>query len=295
MYWIYILKCEDDVYYVGQTSRLYRRFWEHQDGRGGLNTFVYKPEEIVAIYKVSGVLKFLEYNKKIININENSNLMWSYNSGFNNPSYVMNNWEDVNYEDGGENEAENNIAECMMMHDKENWEKIRGGKYVRFDCDYEIPNNKYIKELPLCNCGLPCDVKKHDNKNSIFFRCAKKNMWEKFREEFDVDEPCKFYREYMTDIELRVGAKHNFETRRNKIAELMKKSSWLVNVPCEEDGCECISCNQYVGCDREGNYKNNAVTYYDDRRLLCFDCFIDKNEALAKRYSLLKGKCLISL
>ena len=37
MYWIYILKCEDDVYYVGQTSRLYRRFWEHQDGRGGLN------------------------------------------------------------------------------------------------------------------------------------------------------------------------------------------------------------------------------------------------------------------
>ena len=65
MYWIYILRCEDDIYYVGQTSRLYRRFWEHQDGKGGVNTSIYIPEEIVAIYKVSNILKFIDYNNYV--------------------------------------------------------------------------------------------------------------------------------------------------------------------------------------------------------------------------------------
>ena len=33
MRWVYILRCEDD--YVGETTRLYRRFWEHQSVNGG--------------------------------------------------------------------------------------------------------------------------------------------------------------------------------------------------------------------------------------------------------------------
>lgn len=93
----------------------------------------------------------------------------------------------------------------MMTHNKDNWKNIRGGKYVRFDCQYKFPNNEYTKELPLCNCGLPCDVKKHKNKKSLFFRCAKKNMWDSFKDDFEInDEPCSFYREYLTDIELRI-------------------------------------------------------------------------------------------
>ena len=43
MRWVYILQCEDRYFYVGETSRLYRRFWEHQDGLGGLNTSIYNP------------------------------------------------------------------------------------------------------------------------------------------------------------------------------------------------------------------------------------------------------------
>lgn len=34
MHWVYILLCDDDYYYVGETSRLYRRLWEHQGGIG---------------------------------------------------------------------------------------------------------------------------------------------------------------------------------------------------------------------------------------------------------------------
>ena len=51
MRWVYILKCIDDYYYVGETKRLYRRFREHQEGFGGTNTSTYTPESIVSIYK----------------------------------------------------------------------------------------------------------------------------------------------------------------------------------------------------------------------------------------------------
>ena len=31
MHWIYISECNDGTYYVGETTRLYRRFWEHEN------------------------------------------------------------------------------------------------------------------------------------------------------------------------------------------------------------------------------------------------------------------------
>jgi hypothetical protein len=43
-------------------------------------------------------------------------------------------------------------------------------------------------------------------------------------------------------------------------------------------------------------FKNNDVTYHNDRRLLCFDCFINKNDELKKKYSSINnGKCLINM
>ena len=315
MYWIYILRCKDNIYYVGQTKRLYTRFWEHQDGNGGLNTSIYSPEEVVAIYRVSNIIKFIEYNERIININNDENLKWSYNTGFNNPKYVLNNWNNIDSvetknddKQNASNTSENNITECMMMHNKDNWENIRGGKYIRFDCKYKFPNNEYIKELPLCNCGVPCDVKKHKNKESLFFKCAKKNMWDGFIDEFKIEnEPCSFYREYLTDIELRVEDKKNFDERKKNLGKLIKNSDWLENVPLEEDGelGQCVSCNTYVWSDSQGEFKNNGIIYpfskdeeinIDNRRLLCLNCFIDKNEELKKKYNIFNsGKCLISL
>ena len=71
MRWVYILKCQDDYYYVGETKRLYTRFWEHDEGKGCLNTSIYIPEEIVSIYKVSTLGKFFEYNNIVMNKNCN--------------------------------------------------------------------------------------------------------------------------------------------------------------------------------------------------------------------------------
>jgi predicted GIY-YIG superfamily endonuclease len=72
MHWIYILKCEDDHYYVGETTKLYKRFWQHFTGIGGVNTYTYKPAEVVAIYKLNTITKFLDYNKNVLDvINDN--------------------------------------------------------------------------------------------------------------------------------------------------------------------------------------------------------------------------------
>ena len=272
MRWVYILKCDDGYYYVGETSRLYRRFWEHNKGSGGLNTSVYKPECVVAIYKVNTLGKFFEYNNIVMNK--------ICNIYFNRCDTLLEEFNDDN--DEYDNLfAENNITECLMLNNKDNWKKIRGGKYTRFDIEYTLPINEYIKNLPLCNCGLPCDIKKkHDY---LYFRCAKKNMWDSLKEKFGIEdvEPCDFFMKYTKDIEYKIY----YEQHKNKIKELYNKSNWLKQLV---DGHYefCVG-----GCGKEYD-ENNTIRYSRTAINLCFDCFIDKNEELSKKY---EGKCLINL
>jgi len=303
MHWIYILKCTDNkeiIYYIGQTKRLYSRFWQHSSGNGGINTSTWIPQEIVAIYKASEISKFIMYNEKITNINDNiDTLEWCYDNGFYNPYYILNNWDDIDFDNHTIYECENNIVECLMIHNKDYWKNIRGGKYVRFDCNYKFPNNNYIKELPLCNCGLPCDVKKKKDKNTLYFRCAKKNIWDELKYQINDlycdNNPCSFYREYLNDIELRIGKKKKIENRKKQLKELFSKSYWLKNVSDDindPDG-KCVG-----NCGKSN--KNYKYIEYDGLwRTLCFDCFIDKNSELKQEYEkqniFLSRKCLISL
>ena len=107
MHWVYILKCEDDYYYVGETTRLYRRFWEHGEGIGGLNTMLFKPEKIVAIYKVNTLGKFLEYNNNVIDTINNTYTIYNQN-GYNKWLLKKFNENDDKYYD--HLYAENNIT-----------------------------------------------------------------------------------------------------------------------------------------------------------------------------------------
>ena len=101
MLWVYILECENGVFYVGQTKRLFRRFWEHENGNGGINTSTNTPRKIVAIYKVATLCKFIEYDNIIINRNDNIY--------FNRCSRLLNEFNTVNEEENNydEYEAEN--------------------------------------------------------------------------------------------------------------------------------------------------------------------------------------------
>lgn len=284
MKWVYILQCEDNYFYVGETTRLYRRFWEHQAGLGGLNTSIYIPEGIVAIYKVDTISKFIDYNDYV---NKKIEGIWD-------ERYKCFQLRDFNGEceeyEHDKLKAENNITECLMIHKKDTWDKIRGGKYTRFDVKYKYPMNDYIKDLPLCKCGLPCDIRKNEDKNYLFFRCAKKNMWYKFKEEFDIEEePCNYFMEYTKDKQLKLEENKKSEDRSKTLKELMKKSFWLKNVEINDENYpyKCIG-----GCCRTS--KSIKLSYNNEQRNLCVNCFIEKNEELSKKYSL-TGKCLIKI
>ena len=288
MKWVYILKCEDDYYYVGETSRLCRRFWEHSDCCGGLNTSIYRPLYPVAIYKVNILGKFLEYNNNVTDTINNNYTIYNQN-GYD--KWLLKRFKEDDY-DYDNLYAENNITECLMINNKNNWEKIRGGKYTRFDIEYKYPDNEYIKNLPLCKCGLPCDIKKNEDKNYLYFRCAKKNMWDKLREQFDIDEePCNFFMEYSKDKLFRLQEIKRFDDRNKTLKELFKKSYWLKNVPeCDNDEPDvCIG-----GCSK--GYCYSKITYSYKERSLCYDCFIDKNDELSKKFNIVsESKCLIKL
>ena len=290
MHWIYIRKCYDNFdnqfYYVGETKRLYRRFIEHEDDKC-LNTFdTYSYP--VAIYKKDKISNFLEYNQEIYKLNNDDNYpLETYFSGYNNPKYILDNFEYLEDNDNySKYYAENNIAECLMIHNKNNWENIRGGKYTRFDCNYKFPKNKHIEFLPLCKCGLPCDVKKNEDKNYLFFRCSKKNMWDSFREEFDIDdEPCNFYKEYTEDKIIKTMC----NKKEKKIKNLLKKSYWLMNI--KEDSSDPYG--YCVGNCKKQNMNYNYIKYGGRYRTLCYDCFINKNKELQEKYDIQKNECFI--
>mgnify|MGYP003683159671 CR=1 FL=1 len=275
MHWIYILRCTNDFYYVGETRRLYRRFWEHCDGEGGLNTSIYEPIEVAAIYKVDTIGKFMEYNEHVCDIL----------NGVCDETYdrrLINDFNDNNARIEYDNLiAENDIAECLMMHKKSTWRKIRGGRYTRFDVSYSYPNNMYAKEIPLCNCGLPCDIRKNEEGNYLFFRCAKKNMWDDLKYEFNVEfEPCNFFMKYTKDMNIKKEEQRVFDERKRIISELFKKSQWLRHVETNDENypLQCVG-----GCCRTS--ESIKVTYLGYIRNLCFDCFIDKNEELKRIYN----------
>lgn len=293
MLWIYILKCDNDIYYVGQTGRLYRRFWEHINGQGSINTTKNRVEKIVAIYKVNNLNNFIEYNNKILNNSVDNKEVFCRLKFFN----------DKVSKNKPEN-AENNIADRLIIHYNK-CSKVRGGKYISDCCHYTIPNNKNILELPICYCGIPCDIKKNNKNNFLYFRCPKNNMWDELKEQFGIpswDKPCKFYREYIKDIEYRVENKKRIKNRQQTFGFLINNSEWLINIPIDNDyECgSCVSCDNYVWCDNKGEFKDNGIQYpYNkdetkNRRLLCKNCFIENNEELSKKYALFNsGVCLI--
>ena len=283
MHWVYILRCEGGYYYVGETSRLFRRFWEHEDGIGGLNTATYAPECIVAIYKALTLDKFIKYNENVLDAIKGET---SYHRN------AIKQFDEDAY-DYDHLKAENNIAECLMLHNSLEWQKIRGGKYTRFDARYKFPDNDSIKQLPVCNCGLPCDVRKNEQHYHLYFRCAKKNMWVEFREMFDIEEsPCNFYAEYVTDKPLRIQETLRYTDRKQKIHELMKSSFWLRNVPefVNRTPVGCVG-----GCHKNPtNYSKISYGYVE--RALCWDCFVNINDQLKSDYDRPgKSGCLVKI
>jgi predicted GIY-YIG superfamily endonuclease len=270
MYWVYILKCKNNVFYIGMTGRLFRRMWEHRDGKGGLNTEIFKPLGVVAIYKVNKMMNFLIFNEYICDILNKKSPKKRLYQGFNNPKYLIDiDWNKlIKCHKNDAEWVENQITETMIINNPIKWKNIRGGNYVQFSKEYKFPINEYIKKLPLCECKLPCDVVKKDKK--IYFRCPKKNFWFDIEKNITIynNKVCKYYLEYTHHKKL-------FEERKKFISNLFKKSLWLLNI-------QIISNDCIGGCHKK---KYKKITYHGKNINLCYDCFINKNDKLNNQFS----------
>lgn len=88
-------------------------------------------------------------------------------------------------------------------------------------------SNEDIRDLPMCKCELPCDVKSDEEKQFLYFRCAKKNTWHKMRDIFDIDdEPCNFFMKYTQDDDY----KREINDKYQEINSLTRRSHWLTNL-----------------------------------------------------------------
>jgi putative endonuclease len=271
VHWIYVLECEDDYIYVGQTTRLYRRFNEHLAGNGSINTHRHTPQKLVGLYKVSDNYSFLKYRTHIKN-NE-------YNK------FLIRDWGDD--EESGKLEIENHITERYLYERKENdcpgggfeWYKVRGGKYTRENCTrnpVDSINHEDIVDRPLCDHNYPSEVKISKDKKTIYFVCSLKNMWADFYNYILVESPCNFYKIYDEDVYI----KKQYEINNVRLGE-----PFFLNIPIVKTTQDvCVIC-------KKTNY--TPIYTYSYKRRLCQSCLSNKYDEIKNTYSINTNKCLI--
>lgn len=279
MHWIYILRCNNNIIYVGETTRLYRRLIEHKNGEGSDTTSEFKPYKLMGIYKLikDGLTFDCPINKDM------------YEQGFfdENKSWGL--------------ELENQITLMYMKAMNTKWDNVYGGKYHVGYRPENNPSNNIKLFRPYCKCKLPADINIYNNKK--YWRCCKKNCWDGLNEflenklEYPSLEHCSFYKEYKEKEEyVCENYIYGDPKRKELFKDLIKKSNWLDNIPCEEDGIvsQCVYCNCYVWCDKTGEWNPNGIIYpfsnneelnFDNLRQLCKNCFVNYNNELSKKYT----------
>lgn len=278
MYWIYILKSDDGKYYIGQTKRLFRRLFEVLNCNTCDNTNAYQIDEIVAIYKSNILNDFLIYNKNVIDT-KNQNIFYNFE--------LLDNFGDnTDIENNYDNFILQNFIVESFKHKSSYPDNIIGGKYIK---DYVKYKNSYFEEkylinLPLCHCGIPCDIKKNQDKNYLFFRCAKKNMWNDFINKFNIeDEPCSFFKEYTEDIEFR----KNYKTKN--INDFIPKANIIYNKKYNNT----TKCSGYGECfiqtESQYIYGKDISCPHDCKLSYCKICGIPEPQLILNSH---KGMCM---
>ncbi len=208
VHWVYIIECNDNFIYVGETIHLYKRLTQHITGRGGKNTHAHIPRKLIGLYKVYDNQSFYQYNSAIRNNTDIKNTIDNWGT-----------WGDNLF-------VENNFTERLFYERKDNdvygtgkeWYRVRGGKYTKDNLDQIFngykwasesegrgygavnpifnKNEQEILDRPLCNCGMPCEVKINKDKTCIYFVCALKNVWDDFNAGIDLGDRCNFWKLY---------------------------------------------------------------------------------------------------
>lgn len=202
MHWIYVLKCKNDTLYVGETKNLYSRLYQHNNKKGSKHTIESPPDNLIALYKVQSLYRFLQFSREIAKEVPNVTIIEELLDEFHMTEWNNKDWART---------MEDFITEYLLSSNV----CVNGGKFVN-ENKYSLKRtfeNKDFTYFPRCHCGLPCDVhmKVAKVKNSkyykIFFMCSLKNIWDAMREQFTVfslQVPCSFYQECTNGLEYRI-------------------------------------------------------------------------------------------
>lgn len=259
MHWIYVLESDEGDIYVGETTRLFRRFNEHKTGRGGINTSKMTIQKLRGLYNVGNNLSFLKYKDEILE----GTYSWKC------PFY----WgKDESKEDACQ--IENSITKQYICKIQDVLSKpfvIRGGylltenKVENFILSNEYKN--YIADRPLCYCGSPAEVNLTKDKSKIYFNCpvSKPSNWNNFYGNLEIPENCNFYQEFKPYSIV----KETHEKNKNRQYE-----HWVSKIPIY-NGERCIKCKQseYTPIWSAGNNYS-----------CCESCFNINYESLKEEY-----------
>lgn len=105
---------------------------------------------------------------------------------------------------------ENRITERLAVITSNSHYKVRGGKYCK-----QIYNSfsKPVEDRPLCNCGLPCEVKLKNDKTKIYFVCPVPDWCHDFGR-FSVPNKCNFWKEFEPYRKLREVSNRNYARQK---------------------------------------------------------------------------------
>lgn len=277
MRWIYVLKCCENVIYIGETTRLFKRLLQHKNGVGSVTTSDFKPYKLLGIYKlIKDGLKISEPIHKDM-----------YETGFleDNKSWAL--------------ELENEITLMWMKSMNTKWDDVYGGKYHVGYRPEENPADNLTLLRPYCKCKMPADINIYNNKK--YWRCCKKNNWDELSDflndelGYPVLEPCNFYKEYIENEVFECLSYFYEDPKRKELFKnLIKKSCWLKNIPTEKkyERGNCVNCDCYVYFNKTNEFNQNGILYpflkdniIENRRLLCKNCFVKFNDKLSIKYS----------
>jgi predicted GIY-YIG superfamily endonuclease len=281
VHWVYVLECEDNHIYVGETKQLYTRMKQHMTAKGALNTKSHKPKRLIGLYKVNTNHAFMKYRQ--------TTLRGEYNR------FILTEWN----EDGDNLLIENHITE-RLIHERRDaeWYKVRGGKYTRKDLEVltheyagmatttgftvhaKIPicdiSTEQIVDRPLCKCGMPSEVNLSKDTTKIYFTCALSNIWKDLAIYIPVNKTCDFWQLYTEDISVKLNY---------KIIETRSKEEWVSNIPKSLYKIypeACVICSKL----------NYVPIFNKEVKRLCQHCILNKYDTIKEAYS---TKCLIML
>jgi hypothetical protein len=205
VHWVYVLQSSDtDAIYVGETTRLYRRWHEHSTGRGGVTTSSDNYDTLIGLYNVSHNINFLDfYSCSDILHNPIGRVIWGWNTQCSKEDALQ---------------VENHITERYRIERKD-FSNIKGGKYCRDNCIFDLTN--VIIDRPLCKCGYPCEVNMKKDNTKIYFTCPVPD-WVDYG--YDIPEKCNFWKEYdpyrtmREQDELRNRQEYAIQMRKKNLA-----------------------------------------------------------------------------